>query len=86
MSHPPIALADRVAAGAPKGWVFFDRGLIDAAVALYHLTGEPALGASAISIGITGVYSSRRHGRRSMPLTPDDSTTWKRRWPSTIGF
>ena len=26
-----------------RGWVFFDRGLIDAASALQHLTGEPAL-------------------------------------------
>jgi predicted ATPase len=26
-----------------RGWVFFDRGLIDAAVALQRLTGEPAL-------------------------------------------
>ena len=25
------------------GWVFFDRGLIDAAAALQHLTGEPVL-------------------------------------------
>jgi predicted ATPase len=27
----------------PSGWVFFDRGLIDAAAALQHLTGETAL-------------------------------------------
>ena len=27
----------------PNGWVFFDRGLIDAAAALQHLTGEPVL-------------------------------------------
>jgi predicted ATPase len=38
-----LALADRVAAQALSGWVFFDRGLIDAAAALQHLTGEPAL-------------------------------------------
>lgn len=25
------------------GWVFFDRGLIDAAVGLQHLTGEPLI-------------------------------------------
>jgi predicted ATPase len=37
-----MALADR--AGAPgDGWVFFDRGLIDALVALEHLTGEPVV-------------------------------------------
>jgi predicted ATPase len=38
-----MALADRAAAGSLDGWVFFDRGLIDAAAALQHLTGEPAL-------------------------------------------
>lgn len=26
-----------------RGWVFFDRGLVDAASALQHLTGEPVL-------------------------------------------
>src|SRR5271167_1547599 len=40
-----LALADRAAANGVAGWVFFDRGLIDAAAALQHLTGEPALGA-----------------------------------------
>ncbi|MGK9168866.1 AAA family ATPase [Inquilinus limosus] len=38
-----MALADRAAAGALPGWVFFDRGLVDAAAALQHMTGEPAL-------------------------------------------
>ncbi|MGV6873790.1 AAA family ATPase [Pseudochelatococcus sp. B33] len=38
-----MALADRVAAGRRAGWIFFDRGLVDAAAALQHLTGEPAL-------------------------------------------
>jgi predicted ATPase len=37
------ALADRSAAESLDGWVFFDRGLVDAAAALQHLTGEPAL-------------------------------------------
>jgi predicted ATPase len=37
------ALADRAAAEAQPGWVFFDRGLVDAAAALQHMTGEPAL-------------------------------------------
>lgn len=35
-----MALADRENAPS-RGWVFFDRGLIDALVALEHLTGEP---------------------------------------------
>jgi predicted ATPase len=38
-----MALADREAARAHSGWVFFDRGLIDAASALERLTGEPVL-------------------------------------------
>jgi predicted ATPase len=38
-----MALADRTSAIASKGWVFFDRGLIDAAAGLQHLTGEPVL-------------------------------------------
>ncbi len=38
-----VALADRAAARRREGWVFFDRGLIDAAAGLEHLTGEPAL-------------------------------------------
>jgi predicted ATPase len=38
-----MALADLEGASASEGWVFFDRGLIDAASALEHMTGEPAL-------------------------------------------
>ncbi|PWB83698.1 MAG: ATPase [Methylocystaceae bacterium] len=38
-----MALVDRTAAADHDGWVFFDRGLIDAASALEALTGEPAL-------------------------------------------
>jgi predicted ATPase len=37
------ALADRSSVLASAGWIFFDRGLIDAAVALQHLTREPVL-------------------------------------------
>lgn len=37
------ALADREAAKAGAGWVFFDRGLIDAASALQNLTGLPVV-------------------------------------------
>jgi predicted ATPase len=37
-----MSLADLEAAQAQAGWVFFDRGLVDAACALEHLTGEPA--------------------------------------------
>ena len=34
-----MSLADRTAAESREGWVFFDRGLIDAAAALQHLAG-----------------------------------------------
>ncbi|MDS9469861.1 AAA family ATPase [Paracoccus sp. MBLB3053] len=37
-----LALADRERLKDAKGWVFFDRGLIDAAVALEHAAGTPA--------------------------------------------
>jgi predicted ATPase len=38
-----MALADRAAAGSLDGWVFFDRGLIDAVAALEHMTSKPVL-------------------------------------------
>ncbi len=38
-----MALADREDARRMPGWVFFDRGLVDAASALQHVTGEPAV-------------------------------------------
>lgn len=36
-----VALDDISSVGDPGEWVFFDRGLIDAAIGLRHLTGEP---------------------------------------------
>ena len=39
------ALADREVVNTGSGWVFFDRGLIDAASALQRLSGEPVLAA-----------------------------------------
>jgi predicted ATPase len=39
------AIADREAAAAHSGWVFFDRGLVDAASGLQSVTGEPVLAA-----------------------------------------
>lgn len=38
-----MAIVDHAAAREEQGWTFFDRGLIDAASALQHLTGEPIL-------------------------------------------
>jgi predicted ATPase len=55
-----LALADRASAGMPDGWIFFDRGLIDAAAGLQHLTGEPVLAA---------LSQSHRYHRRVF-LTP----------------
>lgn len=40
-----VALSDRITASRATGWVFFDRSLLDAAAAIQHLTGEPALAA-----------------------------------------
>ena len=37
-----MALADQAAAAGGDGWVFFDRGLIDAAAGLERISGEPA--------------------------------------------
>ena len=42
-----LAIADRATASHLTDWVFFDRGLIDAAAALQHLTAEPVLSALA---------------------------------------
>lgn len=42
-----MALDDLEKAAAQPGLVFFDRGLVDAAAALEHLTGEPAIEATA---------------------------------------
>ena len=37
-----LAAEDREHTAQTGGWVFFDRGLVDAAAALEHATGEPA--------------------------------------------
>lgn len=37
-----VASKDRELASKAGGWTFFDRGLVDAAVALQHATGQPA--------------------------------------------
>ncbi len=56
-----IALADRAAAMGEAGWVFFDRGLIDAVAALAHLTGQPDLDRLA---------QTHRHHRRVFLAPP----------------
>lgn len=50
-----VALDDRASIGNVDDWVFFDRGLIDAAAGLQHLTGEPVL----MALGQTHRYHRR---------------------------
>ena len=50
-----MSLMDRVSANSLEGWVFFDRGLVDAAAGLQHLTGE----AIVASLGHTHRYYRR---------------------------
>jgi predicted ATPase len=38
-----MALQDQAAVIEERGWVFFDRGLVDAATALEHMTAEPVI-------------------------------------------
>lgn len=45
-----VARADRRAAMAEHGWVFFDRGIVDAAAALAHATAAP-LGIALAELG-----------------------------------
>jgi predicted ATPase len=50
-----VSLADLMVADTSARWVFFDRGLIDAAAALGHLTGEPVVE----SLGLLHRYNKR---------------------------
>ena len=50
-----VSLADRAAVDASAHWVFFDRGLIDAAAALERLTGEQVVK----SLGLVYRYNKR---------------------------
>jgi predicted ATPase len=50
-----VSIADRATGEAGARWVFFDRGLIDAAAALQHLTGEPLVQ----SLGLVYRYNKR---------------------------
>ncbi|CAD7050510.1 ATPase [Pseudorhizobium endolithicum] len=55
-----MALGDRRDMQTAEGWVFFDRGLVDAAAALEHATGRPVLA----ELGMAHRY------HRSVFLTP----------------
>ena len=74
-----IALADRAAAGSLDGWVFFDRGLIDAAAALEDMTGKPMLTALGQLTVTIGACSWRRLGRKFTKPTRSGVTVWI--WP-----
>ncbi|GKQ49365.1 AAA family ATPase [Bradyrhizobium sp. Ce-3] len=56
-----VALQDMEMAKVHSGWVFFDRGLVDAASALEALTGEPEL---------RSVCSAHRYHRRVFMTPP----------------
>jgi predicted ATPase len=56
-----LSQADRAEAAHKLGWVFFDRGLIDAAAALHALKGEPVLDA---------LRSNHRYNRRVFLAPP----------------
>jgi predicted ATPase len=56
-----VSLADRAVADASARWVFFDRGLIDAAAALERLTGEPV---------INSLDSAHRYNKRVFLAPP----------------
>jgi predicted ATPase len=66
-----VALADRMAARRLSGWVFFDRGLIDAAAALQHATGEPVLA----TVGQLHRYHRRVFFAPPWPGKPQSSNT-----------
>ncbi|HET6235281.1 MAG TPA: AAA family ATPase [Acetobacteraceae bacterium] len=56
-----LSLDDRNGARNAAGWVFFDRGLIDAAAALQYVTGQPAL---------TGYGLSQSYNRHVFMIPP----------------
>ena len=76
-----MALADRAAMRGQPGFVFFDRGLIDAAVALEAAGG----GARLSSLTSADRFSSPRPGRKSMPATRSAGTALRRPAPNTRG-
>ena len=60
-----MSLNDLDAAINLDGWVFFDRGLIDAAAGLQHRTGEPTLERFAGPYRFHRLFFWRRRGRKS---------------------
>ncbi|MGQ9365645.1 AAA family ATPase [Azospirillum sp. ST 5-10] len=71
-----LALDDRVSAAAHGGRVFFDRGVVDAAAALQHCTGEPAL----------ETLGRRHRYHRRVFLTPPWPEIWRNDAERRHGF
>ena len=63
-----MAIADRMTARTMPGWVFFDRGVVDAAVALEHATGE----------GVVAPLARAHRYHRKVFLTPPWPEIWTR--------
>ena len=59
------ALADRSSAPASSGWIFFDRSLIHAAIALQHLTRASRYLRSLVKLTVTIAACFLRHLGRS---------------------
>jgi predicted ATPase len=77
-----ITLADRAAASSLDGWVFFDRGLIDATAVLEHMTSYPVLTALGQANRYHRRVSWRRLGRRFTKPTRSGVTVWIWPWPN----
>ena len=81
-----IALADRAVAGSLDGWVFFDRGLIDAAAALEHMTSKPVLTALDQANPTIGACSWCRLGGRFTRPIRNGVTDWMWPWPNIRAY
>ena len=71
-----VALSDRELARNQRGWVFFDRGLIDAVSALEKLTGE----------GILQVFGAQHRYHRKVFLAPPWPEIYQRDGDRRHGF
>jgi predicted ATPase len=86
---------DFVRAAGAEGWVFFDRGLIDAAINLQHLTDEPARAAlgSALSYNHqvflappwSEIYSTDRERRHDFATAEAEYVLLREAYPA-LGY
>jgi nicotinamide riboside kinase len=77
-----MALEDRAQAAGADRWVFFDRGLVDAAAGWSTPPADRCWPSFAGRTYIIGASSSRRHGPRSTPPTPSAGTDLPPPWTS----